>query len=278
MKSVVITGASSGIGQAAAIRLAAANWRVFAAVLPSDAVAGFQAENISIVPLDLTHATSIQHAAEKISDVIGNDGVQGLVNNAGINVPGVLEALSIDDLRRQFEVNVFGHLRLTQALLPLLRQTEKPRIVNMSSIMGKVAMPTLGAYSMSKHALEAMTDILRLELAPQIQVCAIEPGAVQTPMTDAMPNMLDAAQTKMPASLQNYYSGLFAGMKKALQTQAKTAVPPELIVDCIWHALTADNPKPRYTVGAAAKGLLIMRQFAPDAVGDVILRRVLGLK
>lgn len=278
MKSVVITGASSGIGQAAAKHCAAAGWRVFALVLPQDDVTALNMDNIIILPMDLIYADSIQQTAEKIGADVGDSGLQGLVNNAGINMPGVLEALPIDDLRRQFEVNVFGHLRLTQAILPLLRLSKHARIVNISSIMGKVAMPTLGAYSMSKHALEAMTDILRLELAPEIAVSAIEPGAVQTPMTDAMPALLETAQAKMSDTLHQNYAGIFAGMKHALRTQAKNAIAPEIIVECIWHALTADQPKPRYVPGAAAQGLLLMRKFAPEAVGDMILRRVLGIK
>jgi NAD(P)-dependent dehydrogenase (short-subunit alcohol dehydrogenase family) len=166
-----------------------------------------------------------------------------------------------------------------QAFLPLLRQsnTEK-RIVNVSSLMGRVAMPLLGAYSMSKHALEAMSDGLRLELAPTgIQVAVVQPGAIATPMTDAMPDLLENSRLKLTQEQQTRYARLYLGMKHTLEKQAQSAMPPDIIADCIVHALTSPKPKTRYAPGVAVKGLLLMRCLAPDAIGDAILRRALGI-
>jgi NAD(P)-dependent dehydrogenase (short-subunit alcohol dehydrogenase family) len=282
MKTVLITGASSGIGLVTAKKLDTLGRRVFAVALPSDDFAALQrgaSERLTVLPLDITDENAVSAASHVISNLIGDIGLQGIVNNAGITIPAPLESLPIEALRRQFEVNLFGHLRVIQAFLPLLRQskTEK-RIVNVSSLMGRVAMPLLGAYSLSKHALEAMSDVLRLELVSEgMHVAVVQPGAVATPMTDAMPHLLETSRLKLTHEQQTRYARLYTGMMRTLQKQAQSAMPPEIIADCIVHALTSPKPKTRYAPGAAVKGLMLMRRLAPDTIGDAILRRALGI-
>ena len=204
--------------------------------------------------------------------------LHGLVNCAGINLLGALETLPIERLSKQLEVNTFGTLCVIQACLPLLR-VGKGRIVNVSSIMGEVAMPLLGAYSISKHALEAMSDVLRLELHPSgIKVSVIQMGAVQTPMTSQMRQLVDAAAAKLSEQQRIHYHWLYDGMRQALQRQAQSAISSEQVADVIFHVLTAKNPKERYRVDAASKGLSLMRRLAPEAIGDWILLKALGLK
>ncbi|MCU0512039.1 MAG: SDR family NAD(P)-dependent oxidoreductase [Anaerolineae bacterium] len=281
MRSVFISGASSGIGRVAAQQLAADGWRVFAAALPDADLAALAAATpgrLVPLPLDITDAAAVQAAADDIRRQVGHEGLHGIVNNAGIQVPGPLETLSVAALKRQFDVNLFGHVQVLQALLPLLRATGGGRIVNVSSLMGQVAMPVLGAYSMSKHALEALSDVLRLELAAwQIHVAVIEPGAIATPMTDDMGRLLEQSQAAAPEAVRGLYARLYAGMAQALRAQARQALPPEVIAACIVHALTARRPKTRYAPGAAVQGLLLLRRLAPDTVRDAILKRALGL-
>lgn len=280
MKAVFISGATSGIGLEAAKRLDELGWRVFAAGLPGDDFAPLRAgasERLTPQPLDITDADAVAQAVEQVLNVTGDSGLHGLVNSAGIQIVSPLEALPIERLEQQLSVNLTGHLRVTQAFLPALRKAQG-RIVNVSSLMGRVAMPLLGAYSISKHALEALTDVLRLELAPWgIHVASIQPGAVATPMTSGMGAMLQEAEASLPEPVQGAYADLFDAMGTALAQQNAGAVPVQKVADAILHALSSDRPKTRYPVGAAAAGLLAMRTYAPDTVGDAILKRALGL-
>ena len=279
-QSVFISGASSGIGLATAQLLDKQGWRVFAAALPTDdfsPLVNSTSDRLITLPLDITNADEISKAVEEISALVGNDGLQAIINNAGIQIVGALETLSVDALRQQFEVNVFGHFQVIQAMLPLLRQS-KGRIINISSLMGKVAMPILGAYSMSKHALEGMSDVLRLELAPfGIDVVVIEFGAINTPMTNSMKMLLNNQCNNLTSEEQANYQGLYDGMAETLEAQAKSATSPEKVADVILDALTREKPKPRYAISPAVNGLMMMRKFAPDEVGDSILKRALKL-
>jgi len=276
-RTVCITGATSGIGRATTLRLLDEGWQVIAAGLPADPPLP-AAPQLDHLQLDLSDAASITAAAERITALTQAQGLHGLINNAGINQPAALELLSTKALRQHFEVNVIGHHALIQALLPDLRQAHG-RIVNVSSLMGRVPMPLLGAYSMSKHALEALTDILRLELEPQgITVASVAMGAVSTPMTDGIAATIEEGHAQLTDEMRRRYDWLYAGMQRALTQQARQAVPVERVVGVILKALTAAKPEPRYTVDAPARGLMLMRRLAPDRVVDAILRRALGLK
>lgn len=289
MKSVFISGATSGIGLTTAQQLDAQGWRVFAAALPDDDATDLintTSDHLVHLPLDITNAQAVRDAVLKIEnhaienqaiENYTNEGLFAVVNNAGINHPGPIETLPIETIQQQFDVNVFGHLNVIQALLPLLRQT-RGRIVNVSSIMGQVAMPTLGAYSMTKHALEALSDVLRLELAPQgITVSLVIMGAVQTPMTHQMADALINAREHLDDDMRQRYATLFDEMQEALTKQGQQAIPPQQVAQAIITALTTNTPKPRYVVDGAAKGLLMLRHLAPDAIRDTILKRALGL-
>lgn len=276
--SVFITGASSGIGLATAIALDAAGWRIFAGALPDDDFSTLEAatsQRVTLIKIDITKPEDVQHAYEQIKAEDDNMRLSALVNNAGIQIAGPLETLSIEQLQRQFEVNVYGHLRLIQTFLPML---SAGRIVNVSSMMGKVALPTLGAYSMSKHALEAMSDVLRFELAmDNIDVITIEMGAIKTPMTAGMVSLYERILQAMPPQLADKYHDLMTGMQDVLKRQATSPTAPEKVAQAIIKALTVKHPRPRYIIGADAAGLIAMRRYAPDHIGDAILRRALGL-
>ena len=200
--TVLITGASTGIGAACAIRLAAAGMHVYAGVREDAAGAALRAQNAALITplhIDVTDADSIAAAVAALDAQLGDAGLNGLINNAGIAIGGPLEVLPMKEIRRQFDVNVFGALAVTQAFLPQLRRA-RGRIVNMGSIAGRIALPFLGPYCMSKSALRAMTHALRLEVdAWGIDVALVEPGAIATPIWKKS----NAAADVMQATLQN---------------------------------------------------------------------------
>lgn len=281
-RQVFISGASSGIGLATAQRLSTEGWHVLAGHLPGDDLAALHQAGIDAadcIAFDLADPEQVQAAAERISELAGEHGLNALVLSAGVHLPGPLEALPPDVLQRQFGINVFGHHELIQGLLPLMRQSGGGRLVILSSLMGRVAMPALGAYSMSKHALEAMADVLRIELNPdQITVSLIEPGAVSTPMTASMGDLIERARQQIDPALKPRYARLLDQMSQALVKQEAQAVPVSAVVDAIMRALNDNKPRSRYAVGTAASGLMLMRRLAPDTVADWILQRALGLE
>lgn len=281
MKTAFISGATSGIGLATAITLDGMGWRVYAAGLQNedfDTLTKDTSKRFTPISLDITDTEAVNLVASHVIEETRDTGLHGLINSAGIQVVAPLETLPIEQLQQQLNVNLYGHLRVTQALLPALRNAPG-RIINVSSLMGRVAMPLLGAYSISKHALEAMTDVLRLELAPwRIHVASVLPGAVATPMTNSMDAILPEAEATLPEAAQADYAELFNAMRNALAQQNAAAISVKAVTDAILHALSSPRPKTRYAVGAAAAGLLAMRTYAPDAVGDAILKRALGLK
>ncbi|MFQ3647329.1 MAG: SDR family NAD(P)-dependent oxidoreductase [Aggregatilineales bacterium] len=265
-RSVIVTGANSGIGLATARHLSAAGWQVLGVGLGRA-----PEESFAFHSVDLTQPEAAEALAASV------ERLDALVNCAGVNLPGVVEGLTVERLRQQMAVNVEAPLRLIQACLPRLRAAHG-RIVNVSSVMGEVAMPTLGAYSMSKHALEAMSDALRLELAGQgVSVCVVQMGAIRTPMTATMQEALDHAEAAHAPVVRALYAPLYARMRASLAQQAASAIPPERVAAVIGQALEARRPRPRYRVGAAAAGLSLMRRLAPEPIGDIILRRALRL-
>ncbi|MGB7341388.1 MAG: SDR family oxidoreductase [Phototrophicaceae bacterium] len=275
-KTVFISGATSGIGLVTAQKLQALGWKIYAGGLVGDdfSVLG---DRIQPLPFDITDANGVAEAVTHLNDEITH--LDALINNAGIQVSGAIEALSMDTFQRQFDVNVMGHLQVTKALLPLLRKADAARIVNVSSLMGQVAMPMLGAYSMSKHALEALSDVLRMELKPfGIHVAVVEPAAIATPMSDRAYTDLVALRDNSSQQIQDDYQAHFEGMIATLQSQTKNATSPDLIADVIIHALSARNPKARYAIGIDVKALSTIRKMLPTWLGDWILMRALGIK
>jgi NAD(P)-dependent dehydrogenase (short-subunit alcohol dehydrogenase family) len=284
MPTVLITGASTGIGQATALRLARSGWTVLAGVrakedgerLAGEAPAG----RIEPLPLDVTDLEQIRLAAARVSE-LGGDGssspgrLDALVNNAGIGFGGPLELIHPDDLRKQFDVNVLGQICVTQALLPALRAS-RGRIVFVSSVGGRVAMAFTAPYAASKHAIEAIGDALRVELrTSHVQVALVEPGSVATPIWDKSRELADGVT--IPASLQAEYGHVPQAMDKVLRDTAKRGVPPELVAATIERALSSKRMKARYLIGRDARATVAIRRLLPDHVFDRVARRALGV-
>ena len=277
--AVVITGTSTGIGAAAAMELARRGFRVFAGVrraCDGERLAAMSREIVPL-PLDVTHAAQIAAAAETVGRLVGAAGLAGLVNNAGIVVAGPLEILPLDELRRQFEVNVVGQVAVMQAMIPLLRKA-RGRIVNVGSVNGRITAPYLGPYSASKHALEAITSALRSELrAWGIGVSIIEAGATATPIWDKSLAAASELAEKTPDADMRLYQDDLDAMTRATQELARTALPAETVVRCIIHALTAQRPRTRYPVGLKVNLLLRAHKWVPDRLWDRIVQASLRL-
>lgn len=279
-RTVVITGASTGIGAACAFHLDRLGFLVFAGVRKAqDGVALQQRGSNRLVPLllDVTNADSIQKAKEFVAGRVGETGLFALINNAGIAVAGPLEAVPIPDLRRQLEVNVIGQVAATQAFLPLIRQA-RGRIVNMGSIAGRAATPLMGPYSASKFALEAITDSLRLEVQQWgIHVTIIEPGAIATPIWDKSGKDAADLEAAAPAELRTLYAAVIAGVRKVVAEAVERAISPDVVAKTVEQALTASRPKTRYLVGADAKLRALMVKLLPDRLSDRLLTWALKL-
>jgi NAD(P)-dependent dehydrogenase (short-subunit alcohol dehydrogenase family) len=283
MPTALVTGASTGIGQATTLRLARAGWTVLAGVRNEDAGARLAGEapdgRVLALILDVTDFQQIKEAAGRVAE-LGGDGsspgrLDALVNNAGVGYGGPLELIHPDDLRKQFDVNVLGQVAVTQALLPALRAAHG-RIVFLSSVGGRVAMPFTAPYGASKHAIEAIGDALRVELASSnVQVALIEPGSVATPIWDKARETGD--QLTVPPELQQQYGQVPAAMDKVLQDTAKRGVPADQVAQTIERALTARRMKARYVVGRDARAMITARRLLPDHVFDRIAKRVLGV-
>jgi NAD(P)-dependent dehydrogenase (short-subunit alcohol dehydrogenase family) len=281
--SVVVTGASSGIGEACALRLDRLGFQVFAGVrreVDGGALKQKASDRLTPILLDVTDAASIKSAADTLTALLGETGLTGLVNNAGIAVAGPLEFLPIDELRRQFEVNVIGQIAVTQAFLPLLRRGHG-RVVNMGSIAGKSALPFIGPYSASKFAMEALTDSLRMELLPwNIPVSIIEPASVATPIWQKSLQAGEKVAAILPPQAHELYGHAIVSMSKMVSNIRKTApnngVSTDVVARAVEHALTAKKPRTRYLVGTAAL-LRLLLGILPDRARDrLITWRLLG--
>jgi NAD(P)-dependent dehydrogenase (short-subunit alcohol dehydrogenase family) len=284
MPTVLITGASSGIGQATALRLARAGWTVLAGVRGAEdgerLSGGAPQGRIQPLLLDVTDFQQIKEAAGRVAELAGagesSPGrLDALINNAGIGYGGPLELIHPDDLRKQFDVNVLGQISVTQAMLPALRAA-KGRLLFTSSVGGRVAMAFTAPYGASKHAIEAIGDALRVELATSgVQVALIEPGSVATPIWDKARETGD--QITVPPELQEQYGHVPAAMDKTLQDTAKRGVPPEQVAETIERALHARRMKSRYVVGRDARAMIAARRLLPDHVFDRIAKKALGV-
>lgn len=275
--AVLITGAAGGIGTATARHLDSLGFRVFAGVRKPEDGQKLQREispHITPVQFDITDTASLTAAVETVTKAVGNAGLVGLVNNAGLIIEGPIELVPIDEVRRQFEVNVIGQVAVTQAFLPLLRQGHG-RIVNIGAVTGKTSMPFLGVLSASKAALEAITDALRMEVRPWgISVSIIEPTAMQTAIFDKSSTAAQQAMQQVPKARQQLYAPALTAVSKTLAKQHTDA--PDVVVAAITHALTARNPKTRYAVGQGASMVVTLR-LLPDRMRDGLLLGQFGL-
>ncbi|HYX18391.1 MAG TPA: SDR family NAD(P)-dependent oxidoreductase, partial [Nostoc sp.] len=239
-RTVVVTGASTGIGQACALLLDQLGFSVFAGVRQDiDAQTLKQKGSQRLIPifLDVTDAESIASAVDHVTNAVGGAGILGLVNNAGIAVPGPLELLAIAEFQHQMQVNVTGQLAVTQAFLGLLRQ-DRGRIVNMGSISGRSPAPFLGAYNASKFALVALNDVMRMELSPWgISVSIIEPGSIATPIWQKSLNQSEIAQHDLSQTAQNLYGQAMNIVREKMQIIASRGISADLVAQAVVHAL-----------------------------------------
>jgi NAD(P)-dependent dehydrogenase (short-subunit alcohol dehydrogenase family) len=277
-RTVVVTGASTGIGAACAQYLDEKGFRVFATVRKQSDADGIAARGRSrLIPLflDVADAESIAEAARTVDAALDGAGLAGLVNNAGVSVDVPLEFVEIGTLRRQLEVNTIAPVAVTQAFLPLLRRA-RGRVVNVSSIQGRIATPFSGPYCMSKFALEAFTDCLRQELADWgIHVAAVEPGAIETAIWDkGRADDWSATASKQHLDL---YGAAYQAARKFSERTAAGAVPCDAVSRAIFHALTAKTPRTRYLVGTDARVYGRLARICPDRVIDWVGRKVMGL-
>lgn len=275
--AVVVTGASSGIGEACARRLASEGFHVFAGVRKTEDGERIQREVAGVTPLllDVTDAGSIAAAAQTVREATGDRGLAGLVNNAGVAVPAPLEHQPIEDFRHQLDVNLIGQVAVTQAFLPQLRAA-RGRIVNMSSIGGKVAVPLLAAYAASKFGLEGFSDSLRRELRPWgIHVAVIEPGTIATPIWDKGIASGDELEASMSEQAKRDYGPLIATVRTASEQGARTGLPPDAVAKDVAHALTARRPKTRYLVGREARSRALAARLLGDRFIDNAVARVM---
>jgi NAD(P)-dependent dehydrogenase (short-subunit alcohol dehydrogenase family) len=278
-KAVVITGASTGIGEASALMLDRAGWRVFAGVRRAEdgeALRRKASKRLTPVMLEITSSVSIAAAAEQVATALGDGGLAGLVNNAGIAVASPLEFIPIDELRRQLEVNVTGQIAVTQAFLPMLR-TSRGRIVNIGSVSGRLPFPLLGPYCASKFALEALTGSLRMELRPWgIHVAVIEAGGIATPIWDKALAAGEDLAKRLPPQTQDLYGPIIAGQRNRAIRSSKMGVPPSHVARAVVHALTAGKPKRRYVIGRSARLgelLLLLPESAREGLIAFAMRR-----
>ena len=271
--AVLVTGSSTGIGRATALHLDGLGFRVFAGVrkeADGQALADTASDRLEPVIVDVADEASVTAAAETIGKATG-ERLVGLVNNAGISVSGPLEGLEVDAWRRQFEVNVFGQIAVTRALLPMLRAT-KGRIVFMSSIGGRTAINFIGPYSASKHAIEAIGDSLRQELRPLgVRVSIVEPGSIATPIWEKGEASANASREHFSEAVEGLYGEAMDGFTKLAMDTGKRGLPAEKVAEAVAHALTAKRPRTRYLIGAEARIQATMKTALPARAGDAVV-------
>ena len=276
----MITGASSGIGRACAVMLDQAGYQVFAGVRTLQALEELSSPasgRLCPVILDITDADQIRCACRTIDLRLEGKGLAALINNAGITLPGSMEFLSLEEFRKELEVNVVGHLAVTQAFLPWIRKT-KGRIINVGSALGKFVMPLTGAYAASKFALEALTDALRRELLPSgIHVSLIAPGSVES----AIWGKIDAEVVQMEAGLPQEAIERYGRTGQSISNLWKKAhhraIPPEAVASVVLKILESSRPQPRYPIGPDAHFLSIVGRFIPDSLVDWVVDNILKL-
>jgi NAD(P)-dependent dehydrogenase (short-subunit alcohol dehydrogenase family) len=283
---VLVTGSSTGIGKACALNLARSGFQVLAGVRKMEDAAKLEIvarSNLQGIVLDIADPESVASAAAKISGIVGDSGLAGLVNNAGIGVHGPVEFLTRDDWRRQFEVNVFGHADVTRALLPLLRKyvtshgQSPARVIFIGSIAGRVSLPIMSPYCASKHAIAAIASALRMELRHQkIFVCLIEPGAIQSEIW----RKGDETVSTLPpdAPVRDFYGTEIDAIAATSRESAAGAIPADVVARLVHECMISRHPPRRRTVGRDATIAALFRRFAPESVFDKVLLRGVKLK
>ena len=267
--AVVVTGASTGIGRATALLLDARGYRVFAGVRKeADAteLAKDGSDRLTPITLDVTDAAQIEAAREKVSEAVGNEGLVGVVNNAGVGNGGPVETLDLQELRDALEVNLVGQVAVTQAFLPLIRRG-RGTVVFMASIGGRIGSPFMSPYNTSKFAVEALGECLRVELAPwEIDVVVVEPGSIDTPIWSKGAETIDEQTEKMSDDARRLYGKQLERMEQVLKETASRGIPAENVAEAVHEAISSDKPRHRYLVGTDAKIAARLKGTLPDRV------------
>src|SRR5919106_3919687 len=271
--TVLVTGASSGIGEATAFHLRELGFDPVAAVRKDEDAERLAGSGVRTVRIDVTDVDSIAAARTEL----GDGPLAGLVNNAGIAVAAPLEFLPLDQLRHQLEINLIGQVAVVQAFLPALR-AGRGRIVNVSSIGGRVALPLVGAYNASKFALEAVSDSLRREVRSQgVDVIVIEPGGVKTPIWRKGDELASELTADMPPEAERLYGRLIEALRReTTRIATETGIEPREVAETIGRALTAKRPRARYLVGLDAKMRGPVAKLLPDRLMDRLVARAIG--
>lgn len=275
-RTVVITGASSGIGRAAAVGLSRAGWRVFAGVRKEADAESLRSDDASITPItvDVTDDATVAAASKLVLEETGGR-LDGLVNNAGIVVHGPVEGVTVDEWRRQLDTNVLGVIRVTQAFLPGLRAA-RGRLINIGSVAGRSpSLPFMGPYAASKWAVEAISDALRSELRSQgIRVIVVEPGSINTPIWEKADPEFD----RFTDEVQTRYGSMLERARAITKWSGRNGVSAEKAARVIEAALTSDHPRLRYLVGVDAIIRAHVENRVPHRLRDRIVARVVGNK
>ncbi|MFJ9855705.1 SDR family oxidoreductase [Streptomyces sp. NPDC101150] len=272
-RAVVITGASSGLGKECALRLEQRGFRVFAGVRKAEDGARLRAEASSArlrpVLMDVTDDESLRAAAAEVAGSVDERGVWALVNNAGTCVSAPLECVPPQRLRQQLDTNVVGTVAVTQVFLPQLRRS-RGRIVNVTSGLGSVAIPYLGAYAAGQFAKEGMSDALRRELRPfGVSVSVVQPGAIATPIWDKVREAGEEILNKAPEDIARLYRASFEQFLRMNEQRAQSSTTrPEDFARTVFRALTAHRPRTRYCVGSDARAAAMLSRLLPDVVLD----------
>jgi NAD(P)-dependent dehydrogenase (short-subunit alcohol dehydrogenase family) len=276
--SVVITGSSTGIGKACALDLDKRGFRVFAGVrkeADGEALKAEASERLVPVMIDVTDVKGIAGAVKAVEEAVGEAGLYGLVNNAGIAVAAPMEFIPMDRFEEQMRVNVTGQVAVTQAFMPLIRKA-KGRIVNIGSDNGKLTMPFNGAYCMSKHAMESFSDALRIELKPfGIQVVLIEPGSIDTPIWEK--SVADARRLleELPDEAGELYEEEISAMFRIAGKMEDMAEPVEKVTKVVARALESPRPRTRYVVALDGKINVFMARWLPDRTRDWVVMKII---
>lgn len=278
--SVLVTGASSGIGRATAFRLARRGWRVFAAVRKSadaDLLKTEAPPNLETVLLDVTDRASIQSAAQEVEKRLAGWGLDGLFNNAGIGTVAPVEQISSQALREIYEVNLFGQIAVIQALLPLIRKA-KGRIINAGSVGDHITPPFGGALASIKAAFASVTAALRLELRPQgIRVCLIEPGSINTPAVGKTLGTVEKLIADLPPEQARLYGEPLRRMAQTFAESERASSTPEVVAKAVERALTDRSPRTRYPAGKDSVKLALLARLLPEKLLDLAILRTFGL-
>jgi NAD(P)-dependent dehydrogenase (short-subunit alcohol dehydrogenase family) len=275
--AVVVTGASTGIGEATTLHLASLGFKVFAGVRKDEDAERARSYGLQPVRLDVTDPDLIAAARNEVEGALDGAPLAGLVNNAGVAISGPIEFISPEELTRQLDINVIGQVRVIQAFLGLLRR-DKGRVVNISSIGGRIALPLVGPYAASKFALEAVSDSLRREVRNQgVEVIVVEPGAIKTPIWGKGNAAAEEMLSEAPPEAEQLYGDMIRAIRaETVKIEEERGLPPSAVAEVVGEALTASKPKTRYLVGRDAKMRAALAKRLPDRVMDSLIGRALS--